>query len=52
MKKLDFFWQTNNDWWYRDKNLIPKIRENAPQKAQESYKHYLEQLKEMQDKST
>ena len=44
MRKLDYFWKTNKDWWYRDKNL-PRLKEDAPPEAQESYKHYLEQKK-------
>lgn len=45
MRKLDLFWQTNRDWWYRDKNLVPRLKEDAPKEAQDSYKHYLEQIK-------
>ena len=45
MRKLDYFWKTNKDWWYRDKNLVPRLKEDAPPEAQESYKHYLEQKK-------
>ena len=45
MRKLDFFWKTNKDWWYLDKNLDMRIKPDAPPEAQESYKRYLEQMK-------
>ena len=32
-------------WRYRDKNLVPRLKEDAPPEAQESYKRYLEQIK-------
>ena len=45
MKILEHYWMSNKDWWYRDKNLVPRLKEDAPPEAQESYKHYLEQKK-------
>lgn len=45
MRRLDYFWKTNKDWWYRDENLVPRLKETAPKEAQESYKRYLEQKK-------
>ncbi len=45
MRKLDYFWATNKDWWTRDENYEMIIKPDAPKEAQESYKRYLEQLK-------
>lgn len=45
MRKLDYFWKSNKDWWYRDKNYVARLKDSAPPEAQESYKHYLEQIK-------
>ena len=43
MRILEHYWMSNKDWWYRDKNLVPRLKEDAPPEAQESYKRYLEQ---------
>lgn len=45
MKKIDLYWKSNREWWeYKDH--IPTIKESAPEKAKESYKRYLEQIKD------
>lgn len=44
MIKLDFYWTTNRDWWEWKENGSRVIKPDAPEEAQESYKHYLEQL--------
>ena len=41
MRILEHYWMSNKDWWYRDKNLVPRLKEDAPPEAQESYKRYL-----------
>lgn len=46
---LDHFWKTNDAWWHLDENGIITINEDAPKKAQESYKHYLEQMHKYKD---
>ena len=49
MRALDFYWKTNKDWYHieEDGELVRfVINENAPTDAQESYKHYLSQIKE------
>ena len=47
MTKLDNFWMSNEDWIEeRESGFGWKLRDDAPEEAQESYKHYLEQLKE------
>ncbi len=43
MRKLDLFWESNDDWW-ECKDGIPVLKESAPQEAKESYEHYLEQM--------
>lgn len=45
MRKLDMFWQSNDDWWEL-RNHIPTVKDDAPQEAQESYARYLEQTTE------
>ena len=45
MKKLDFHWMDNDDWFYQLENGVFVVHEDAPLEAQESYKHYLEQTK-------
>ena len=45
MKKLDYYWRSNPDWWHWDENMFPVVNDDAPEEAKESYKHYLEQLK-------
>jgi hypothetical protein len=45
MRKLDLYWKSNREWW-EYKNHIPTIKESAPEKAKESYKRYLEQIKD------
>ncbi len=48
MRKLDYFWKTNKDWYHRKENGVCVINEDAPLDAQKSYQHYLEQCKEAQ----
>lgn len=45
MRKLDLFWQSNDEWWELQ-NHIPVLKETAPPEARESYEHYLEQMRE------
>ena len=47
MKKVDLFWQSNDEWWEL-RNHIPVLKETAPPEARESYQHYLEQMSEEQ----
>ena len=44
MKILDFYWSSNTDWWEWKPNGMRVIKPDAPKEAQESYKHYLEQI--------
>lgn len=44
MMKLDCYWMCNDDWWEYDDNDVEVIKPDAPPEAQESYKHYLEQV--------
>ena len=45
MRKLDLYWQSNRDWW-EYVNHIPRVKDNAPAEAKESYRRYQEQLSE------
>ena len=45
MKKIDLFWQSNDDWW-EVKNNIQVVRDDAPPEAKESYARYLKQTTE------
>ena len=45
MRKVDLFWQSNDEWWELQ-NHIPVLKETAPPEARESYEHYLEQMRE------
>lgn len=51
MKRLDFYWSSNTDWWEWKPNGMRVIKPDAPKEAQESYKHYLEQISGKQEKS-
>ncbi|MFQ9512021.1 MAG: hypothetical protein ACLR19_00015 [Clostridia bacterium] len=51
MKRLDFYWSSNPDWWEWKPNGMRVIKPDAPNEAQESYKHYLEQTSGEQGKS-
>ena len=50
MRKLDYFWKTNKDWYYRKENGVCVIREDAPPEAQKSYQHYREQCQRAQER--
>ncbi len=45
MRKVDWYWHSNPDWW-EFRNHFAVVKEDAPPEAQESYKRYLEQIKE------
>lgn len=42
MKRIDMHWMDKKEWW-EIKNHVPVVKNDAPQEAKESYKHYLEQ---------
>lgn len=44
MTRLDYFWHSNPNWYEKNEYGIDIIKKDAPPEAQESYKHYLEQL--------
>lgn len=47
MKRLDYYWRSNKEWYHWDEEKAHYIVNNdAPDEAKESYNHYLEQLKE------
>ena len=43
MRKFDYYWQTNKDWYYRKENGVAVPKDTAPEEAKKSYAHYLEQ---------
>ena len=45
-KGLDDYWEQNRDWWHFE-GFTQVINDNAPQKAKESYKKYLEQIEKL-----
>lgn len=45
MRKFDVYWKSNKEWYEYD-GLVPKLKEDAPKEAQESFEHYLQQKKE------
>lgn len=49
MTKLDFYWQSNQEWYHWEK-MQPVLNDDAPDEAKESYKHYQEQLKEKENR--
>lgn len=44
MRILEHYWLSNRNWW-KWENGTQVIKDSAPPEAQESYKHYLEQIK-------
>ena len=46
MRKLDYHWTDNKDWYYQKDNGVFVVRDDAPEEAKKSYEHYLEQSRE------
>ncbi len=45
MTKLDYFWMSKEEWIKEKENGFGyELREDAPEEAKESYRHYLEQV--------
>lgn len=47
MVQLDMYWASNDDW-VEHTSYGPQLKSNAPQEAQDSYKNYIEQLKDLE----
>lgn len=45
MRKLDFYWQSNDAWW-EVRNGIPVVRDDAPLEAKKSYERHRKQVEE------
>lgn len=43
MKKLDYFWRSNEAWFHMNENCVFVLNDDAPEEARISYEHYLEQ---------
>ena len=53
MTKLDFYWKSNKDWYYRDSITMQcVIKDDAPEEAKKSYQNYLKELKEAAERGT
>ena len=39
MRKLDLYWMSHHDWW-GVKDMVPTLKDDAPEDAQISYDHY------------
>ncbi len=52
MKAVDLYWMSNPDWYgFADDEVgTPYLTEKATPEAKESYEHYLEQKKKMNNK--
>ena len=47
MRKLDVFWYSNKAWFHLNEYGQRVINPDAPPEAQQSYKHYIEQVKNL-----
>lgn len=45
MRKLEYYWHSNREWW-KFQNGIPVLTDDAPPKAKKSYEKYLNQIEE------
>ena len=45
MRRYDLLWATNSKWWHFDENYNRIPNDDAPPEAKESYKRYIDQLK-------
>lgn len=43
MRKFDYHWMDDENWFHQLENGVFVVNDDAPPEAQESYKHYLEQ---------
>lgn len=46
MTKLDYYWQSNDDWYHMTETCEFVINDDAPEEAKKSYQNYLKQKKE------
>ncbi len=46
MRVYDFYWPSNTSWYHYDETDYPVINDDAPEKAKQSYAHFLQQVKE------
>ncbi len=44
MRKLDYYWMSNENWFHQQDNGAFVVNHDAPPEAQESYKNYIEQV--------
>ena len=46
MTKLDFYWQSNKEWYHLTENCDFVVNDDAPEEAKQSYQNYLKQVEE------
>ena len=50
MRKLDFFWKSNRDWYYRKENGACVLKESAPPEAKKSYENFVQQCRRIEER--
>lgn len=50
MKRFDAYWLSNENWYHFTESGARVINDDAPLEAQESYKRYLEQTKDEEER--
>lgn len=43
MRKYDYHWKDNDDWYQYNERGFFEVRSDAPEEAKESYRRYLSQ---------
>ncbi len=43
MRKYDYFWMTNEEWYHTDEYGNDIVNDDAPKEAKESYERYRKQ---------
>ncbi len=47
MRKLDYDWMANKNWFHLDESGEFVVNDDAPEEAKKSYAHYLAQCEEI-----
>ena len=43
MRKFDYYWASNKEWYHRDEYDNPILHDDAPKEAKESFERYRKQ---------
>lgn len=46
MRKLEYYWMSNKEWYHLTENMHFVVNDDAPKEAKESYERYLKELRE------